>query len=664
MRFTVLLKKKVTKIVFSTIVVLLYGLPLQAQEQYKAAETQLWQKKSQLALKHLASNNIFPQSGDRGKYVMPALIASGWQSTQDPQASPEINWTAQQLQQLKSLTAKEAKDFYTNSDAFKAPGITRLLYLFPQDAQLQQAQQDYFQYLFPEQEAKQKYNFWRSGGTENFVNMLRTSGYLLAQKAVEQDLPKARQKLKGKETWLQNKASKTYAKGAAEWDSSSYTIFNVIGWLNVYDFAQDPAMQARAKAVLDYYAAVMALKYSDGVYGGAEQRGGSATQPYQSHTDFLGWLWFSEYVPSELDLDDFFDWPQYIQLVHPATSSYRPPLAAIELARKVNLTPSNYQNVKANYSLGKLVSPEIFSLNHTYSLGTALVTTGEQVVNWKLVSYDTSNELAKVATGGNSFSSAKSRKNGMGKTFYDRYFQDQNILVQATYVPKEAKSQLGKQQLRNFLVNTISKIPCGNTCRFFLSSQVNKVIPQVNYPLKKQDGKYQVANYLSFPEGTELIRQQERYFVQLNNTYLAISPFPPQNLELQTQGDRAYLEVQAPLDTMAGFVVEVGNQIQHQDFNNFQQLFTNSQPLDLKQLDWAKIRYKSLDNRQLLFDYGKNYNQASLRVDSKLVNLPLTHLYDGKQLKLKEKILQLTTPNHRYEVNFQQELPVFKEETK
>ena len=640
-----LLRKKVTSVAIVVLCSWVTAVSVEASE----AEEKLWQEKSQLVLKQLADNYKLPRRGDRGKYVMPALIAYR-------AMNPNTPLPGDLAQQLTSLTQKQGKDFYTNSDAFKAPGITRLLYLFPKDSQLQAAQQDYFAYLFPTQEAKAKYNFWRSGGTENFVNMLRTSGYLLAQKAVTLDLPQAEQKLANKERWLTNKAQKTYQKGTAEWDSSSYTIFNLVGWLNVYDFAEDPEMKAKAKAVLDYYAAAMALKYSDGIYGGAEQRGGSATIPYNSHTDFLGWFWFSEDIPEDLNLK----WPQYIQLVHPATSSYRPPNAAIALARKRNLEPSFYHNAKANYSLSKLIVPEMFYIASTYTLGTALVTNGEQVVNWKLVSLGKESAPAKTVTGANSYSHKQAKRNGMGKTIFDRFFQYENVLFQATYVPKEAKSQLGKQQLRNLLVDTIAKIPCGNSCRFWLTSRVNKQIPPITYPVKKVNGSYQVANYLSFPVGTQLIKQQDKYFVQLNDTYLAISPFPSQDLKLETQDNRSYLEVTAPLETMTGFVIEVGSQ-QHENFDNFQQQYNNKKPLNLKQLEWEKVRYQTIEKEQLLFDFGKNYNQSSLRINSKAMDLPLTHLYDGKHLQLKNRVLQLTTPKYSYEVDFQSNVPVFDE---
>jgi hypothetical protein len=649
------MNKRFEKIFFSIVLVLFWQISLPgmanntSHNTYSVKEEKLWQQKSQLVINHLADNYILPKSGDRGKYIMPALIAYRWRYRNK-------NWQPQQWQSLQLLASKQPEDFYTNSDAFNAPGITRLFYLFPQDRSLQQAEKQYFQYLFPPITKVKKYSFWKSGGTENFVNMLRTSGYLLAQKAIPLKLPQAEQRLAEKEKWLRYKAQKIYQTGTAEWDSSSYTIFNLIGWLNVYDFAKNDEIKAIARAVLDYYASAIALKYTYGVYGGAEQRGGSAMSSFNSYTDYLGWFWFSEYIPQE---KTFFHWPQYIQLIHPATSSYRPPKEAIELARKQNLTTSFYQNAKAKYNLAKLEIPEYFYIDKTYTLGTALVDIGEQMVNWKLVSYPQNTEQALVVTGSNSYDKNNS-KNGMGKTVFDRYLQHQNILVQMSYVPQEVKSKLKNQKFREFMVNLIDKIPCGNTCQYFLTSKVNQSIPPITYPVIKKNNQYYVANYLSFPQSTKIISRQGIYFVQLNDTYLAIFPFPQQsNLQPQVQGDRIYLEVTAPLDRLTGFLIEVGNQKDNQSFIEFQNLITQKTQLDLKQLDWEKLRYRTTNNQQLLIDYEKAQLQATLKIDNKTIRFKPVYLYQGKNLQLKNKILRLEDRESIYQVNFQNSIPVF-----
>ena len=634
--------QKINRVVGVTLfIVLQVTLPGMANEEEK-----LWQRKSQLVIDYLADNYVIPKRGDRGKYVMPGLIAYRWRYK-------NADWQPKQWQYLQLLSNKKPEDFYTNSDAFNAPGIVRLLYLFPQDESLQQVQQEYLKYLFPPKEREKRYNFWSSGGTENFVNMLRTSGYLLAQKATPLKLPQSTQRLQEKEKWLRYKARKTYQTGTAEWDSSSYTIFNLIGWLNVYDFAENAEIKAIAKAVLDYYASAIALKYTYGVYGGAEQRGGSAISSFNSYTDYLGWLWFSEYIPTE---DSFFNWPQYIQLIHPATSSYRPPQEAIQLARK-QIEESLYYNAKANYGLARLEIPEVFYIGKTYTLGTALVTNGEQVVNWKLVSYPTKTKPALVATGSNSYG-VKKVKNGMGKTIFDRYLQHRNILVQMSYVPQEVKSQLKKQQFRQSIVNLINKIPCGNTCKHLLSSRVNKAISPVTYPISKQGNKYYVANYLSFPKDTEIINRKEIYFVQLNDTYLAIFPVSEQPVQTKVKGNRTYIEVSASLERLTGFIIEVGNKIDHSSFENFQKLIKQTQ-LDLKQLEWEKLRYKTLDERQLLIDYNKSHNQASLKVNNQLITWQPLYLYRGDNLQLTDRILRLESDTSVYQVNFQNEVPIF-----
>ncbi|MDJ0576152.1 MAG: hypothetical protein QNJ65_13415 [Xenococcaceae cyanobacterium MO_234.B1] len=612
-------------------------------------EERLFQNKSQLVRKTLADSLKFPTKGDRGKYIFPVLIAYR-------DRYPTSSWKPEHQQQFQVISKKNSNDFYTNSDAFAAPGLTRLLYLFPEDQAVKKLNKNYMSFLFPPVIQSGRYNFWQSGGTENFVNMLRTSGYLLAQKGIKLNLPYATQRLREKEAWLYYKARHTYRMGVAEWDSSTYTIFNLIGWLNLYDFAEDANMKNVAKAVLDYYASAIALKYTYGVYGGAEQRGGGTTTSFNSNTDYLGWLWFSEYIP---ETSSFFKWPAYIQLIHPATSSYRPPREAILLARKKDNQESYYQNAKANYGLARLEVPELFYIGKTYTLGTALVNNGKQVINWKLVSSPQQSEDAFVVTGSNSYGS-KNSKNGMGKTNFDCYVQHRNILAQMTYIPQELQPKFKKQQFRNFISKIINKIPCGNTCKYVLQSKLNNFIPSVTYPVKKVQGKYQVANYISYPKEAKLVPRKGIYFLELNKTYVAISPFPLQeNLKPQTTNKRNYLEITAPLGTLGGFILEVGNQFDHQSFDQFQDKIVANIKLDMTQRDSGKIDYLDSEGNEIAINYQFSQAQATWQVNGQKINLNHVKLYQGDNLEVDNQVLQLKSKDSIYQIDYRDKIPIF-----
>ncbi len=172
-------------------------------------EEQLFQQKSDLVKKTLADSLKFPSQGDLGKYIFPILIAY---RDQYPQAS----WLKEHQKQFQIISKKNSNNFYTNSDAFAAPGLTRLFYLYPEDTVVNKLQNNYMDFLFPDVLQSDRYNFWQSGGTENFVNMLRTSGYLLAQKGIKLNLPHALQRLEEKEQWLHYKARHTYFRGVSE----------------------------------------------------------------------------------------------------------------------------------------------------------------------------------------------------------------------------------------------------------------------------------------------------------------------------------------------------------------------------------------------------------------------------------------------------------------
>ena len=617
-------------------------------------EEKLFQAKAQLVKKTLAERLGFPTKGDLGKYIFPVLIAYRNQY-------PTAAWRPEYLRQFQIISKKNSNDFYTNSDAFAAPGLTRLLYLYPDDPTVKKLQDNYMNFLFPDVLPSDRYNFWESGGTENFVNMLRTSGYLLAQKGIKLNQPHAKQRLEEKANWLNYKARHTYFRGVAEWDSSTYTIYNLIGWLNLYDFAEDENIKNAAKAILDYYASAIALKYTYGVYGGGEQRGGGAIPSFNSHPDYLGWLWFSEYIPEK---PSFFKWPSYIQLIHPATSSYRPPKEAILLARKKPNQESYYQNVKGNYGLSKLLYPELFYIGKTYTLGTVLVPAGGQIINWKLVSYPEPSNTALVVTGSNSYTGHKNQRNGVGKTNFDRYVQHRNILAQMTYVPQDVESDFKRQQFRSFLSNTIKKIPCGNTCRYTLQNKLNNFIPLVKYPVIKNQGKYQIASYISYPKETKIIQKQGRYFLELNETYIAIYPFISQESQLNkisiaSTKQRNYLELTAPLGTLAGFILEVGNKFDHQSFEQFQKKILANTDLDLSQSNRGKLNYLDAEGNSIAIDYQFSQSQASWEVNDKTISFNYAKLYQGDNLEVENQILRLKSKDSIYQIDYRNKIPVF-----
>jgi hypothetical protein len=161
--------------------------------------------------------------------------------------------------------------------------------------------------------------------------------------------------------------------------------------------------------------------------------------------------------------------------------------------------------------LNKLEVPEFFHLGNDYTLGSAIAHNGEQIVNWKLVSFAKENYNPAVITGANSL--YNKGKSGVGETEFDYYLQDKNVLFQLTYLPKELNLYFQRQKLRNFINHIINFIKCGNSCQSILQGKLQKLIPEKNYPLKYDQRKYQIINYISYPDYLKIVQENNIYFL-------------------------------------------------------------------------------------------------------------------------------------------------------
>ncbi len=295
-----------------------------------------------------------------------------------------------------------------------------------------------------------------------------------------------------------------------------------------------------------------------------------------------------------------------------------------------------------------------------------MVNSGEQTVNWKLVSYPQESESALVVTGGNSYL-GNNHKNGIGKTSFDRYVQHRNIISQITYGPQEVKSEFRKQKFRSFLLNTINKIPCGNTCKYQLRNKLSNFIPLVQYPVKKVNGKYKISNYISYPKQAKIVQRQGIYFLKLNQTYLAIFHFPNQatlihesNKVKEKNNSRNYLENTAPLGKIAGFIIELGNKFDHQSFDDFQQKILTNSKLDLTQNDRGKLTYFDSEGNKIAINYQFSKSQAAWRVNNQKINFNYAKLYQGDNLEISDRVLRLKANDSIYEIDYRDKLPIFK----
>jgi hypothetical protein len=228
--------------------------------------------------------------------------------------------------------------------------------------------------------------------TENLFLMRVTSVYLLAE-ATGNEATRLLYRAQ-----LLRYASDVYRVGIGEWDSENYLGHCVAPLLNLHDFAKDPAVKLAAKAVLDFATASGAVKYYRGGFNGPTKRDYNHVQPFGGSAPSILWVYFGD-CPREnraFESDE----------VHLLTSSYRPPLAVVNVARKNFDRPVELFAAKAHYEasvaheLGR--GPQYLETQYfgrTYQFGSLVggTSSGAGDVNgWKIMAFDGRRGVADI----------------------------------------------------------------------------------------------------------------------------------------------------------------------------------------------------------------------------------------------------------------------------
>ncbi|NJK98936.1 MAG: hypothetical protein HC905_32095 [Bacteroidales bacterium] len=300
-------------------------------------------------------------------------------------------------------------------------------------------------YLKNISERRDSYNPWTCEGTENHVNMSRTSGYIFAGLMEEYpgEFPDAASRKKEMKDWIKYYSKTIFYTGTGEFNASTYGIYNIIGWLNLFDFAKDKEVKEMARAVLDYYASELALHYTQGMTGGAESRGEPSVKGCDKETDILSWLWFgnaSFNVEDELKKNKNNKNP--LQVVHAATSSYFPPKQIVDLASN-KYKGSFYCNSKPAYLLDNPSIYKNFSMPVKFTLGSACYPYGAfasstyKNVTWKMIAKVDDEEMKhpQMITGGGLY---YSDRKGRMRNPWLQTVQYKNILIQLNKMPVNA----------------------------------------------------------------------------------------------------------------------------------------------------------------------------------------------------------------------------------
>jgi hypothetical protein len=216
--------------------------------------------------------------------------------------------------------------------------------------------------------------------TDNLYAMTTVATYLFAEAAGNEATRKA--------TWerIRDYGVTMYMNGIGEWDSENYLSHTMSAYVNLYDFAKDPQVKMHAKGMLDWISMSMAVKYWRGGWTGAVKRDYGNIMALSGNALLAGHLYFDDLgLKCEGDRDD----------VHHITSAYRPPYAAVQIARNQIALPAEllishptYENWKVENGVTGRDRPEFFEtlfFGHTFRFGTLVNGNGGDVSGFRMI---------------------------------------------------------------------------------------------------------------------------------------------------------------------------------------------------------------------------------------------------------------------------------------
>lgn len=645
-----------------------FGPSVQAQNDQEA----MFRERSLALVRHTASHYKPPslQIEDPEKYIWPLCIARF--ETFGPADSLANRYV--------DLLAARSPFHFT------LVGMARMLHQYPEVPSLQVHRRLILEQVFARTDSQ---NPWTSEGTENHISMARTSGYLFAQAMAQypEQHAMAKTQMEAMKRWIMEWSKRLYHLGNGEWNSSTYAAYNLIGWLNLFDFADDAEVKLAARAVLDYYAAETALFHSWGVTGGAEMRGNGITSRELSATAYLAWLWFSPDTVAPLH---GFQGSQYIQVLHAATSGYRPPEALQELAQKTRPVGATWLAARPSYLYEQPSFVQLrFHIGQGYTLGSASDRYGGftgasvQITNWKLVVAPSAwGEAPQVVSGNGAYEKGRT---GKSRTPFTQIAQQGPVLFQLTHVPAKANRlvaqwrQMTNQWATDWLRDYALRWP---------TTEPSAIHQVVNFTGGETAPDLQNASYLVFPAETTLHAVNDRVWARVGSTYLFLQAVSQRPVVLQTRENGAQILTDSEIPgKTCGWVLET---FAEADFGKWEE-FLEYKPQSF-QRKGTSVHYTTRAGTQLRCDFmvkgvfmeplvdwgygattpmtlatsppfrqprwpeGKGSGRmARCRVNGVLQPAAGTTLFNGPGLILSEGILQMDG----YQVNYQERVPRF-----
>ena len=442
--------------------------------------------------------------------------------------------------------------------------------------------------------------------TENLYLMRVTSVYLMAEETGNRDTAK-----KYKDHLLRYTAS-LYRVGIGEWDSENYHGHSVAPLLNLHDFAKDPVVRRAAKACLDFYAAAGAVKYYRGGFNGPTKRDYNHAQPFGGSAANALWLWFGDHPTGKTE-----HWES--DEVHQITSSYRPPLAVVHLARRNFKKPCELFAAKPSYTAttqGQLnARPEYLEtqyFGHHYQMGSlthGTSTDGGDVNGFKILALDNANGA---------------------------------IALQAA--PTKAPLFVGSPQYQTGVIAAPNRVAQLNNLALWLA----------------KDGG---APWLwVLPDSVAVSHRDGVTFLKADRTWVAIRGIRTSLFHSDPDLTRSLLEdkqsrfrghqvvsAQGTGGGFSGMAIEVGEAESHGTFGKFQAAAIAAE-LDLSDLDTGAARYRSADGNHLGIHWNDNPLDLGVWRNGKRRDLRNPGLYESEVIRSAwgSGILEVTAGGHAF----------------
>lgn len=673
-----------------------------------AAEEAAFQQRATLLLDYVAHHYPRGRPGyppghdgklsDFGKYNYPLFIAWLQQAATDAE---KMRIFESRMQQYASMPT-----FH-----FNLVGLPRILYSHPNHPVVQVTQKTFLQQVWKRHDSD---NAFTAEGTENHIAMAKTSGYLYAQLALEKypaDFPNARQRMDSMRQWALSWSKKIYYTGTGEFNSAIYYAYTIVGWLNLYDFAHDASVKAAARAVLDYYAAEMALHIQQVLPGGSDMRGQGIVQSFMGSYAYLAWLWYGDSPAEPLtaaNLDMGRSSNEMIQTVHAATSRYRPPVAAIALARKQVALPASYMGSKPAYLLNRpsLIKQTLY-LDSSFSLGAGYFPYGgwgsgnNQIVSWKFISrvVPGAGKSAQYASGiGLASPHDKQHLGGSKRSPFDQLVQHDNVLIQLTRLPGNAAQLAADMRQRYDAWH--ARWQQDFRQRFPGDNKVNGRI--IKFQEMQLDTNRSYFTW-SAHGNMEWWLKDGVLLIALEQSWLLVRPIGAMAMgtpRYSTDKSMLLSEVMAPVDSLCGFVLEATPKRKYATREAFEQaalqqsrvFFPRSkQPLLVAYRSMAgtelRVQYRSKGSfTEPMFDFGYGVRKPTHLPKAPPYQLPrwprgeghgklagrwingrkqslqgVWPVYDGPHLRIEKGMLYLTDGSLTYAVDYRGTLPVFQQ---